>query len=555
MKRKLYSLIVACSLVFATSCDMDLLDSPNEVTADTANPAWILNNIQQAFAGNYNTLSTFGMQLTRMVSQPNVNYANAYFPQTMNGTWNSSYASILNDIKFLDGLATETAPIPRHRAIAKVIKAMVLINLVDYLDAVPWSEALDPTNFNPNVDPGPQVYQAAFDALQEAKVLFGQATTNLPNDYFYGGAASDAARVTNWRRLIGSLELKYHLNRKLVDQAGSTAAINQLIADGNLMVAGGDFAFRYGTSNTNPSARHPLSGQLGGGGGPYQSTWYMFHLTEAKGFDDPRARYYLYRQVLSNPDDPDELRCLGEIAPGHYLAGGWPFCLPNMADGRGYWGRDHLNNEGIPPDNLKKTLYGLYPAGGRFDDNSGAPSNNLTAGAQGAGVQPIMLSGYVDFMLAEAALTLGTTGDPKALLLSGITKQMNFVRSFAVSTLAVGAVRAFTPDADFPALRNNYVNFISAEWDAAPENRRMNLIGREYWLALFGNGIEAYNLYRRTGQPDNMQPGLTPDPGLFPRSLLYPNDFVVTNSNAVQKPNLGQRVFWDTNPEGNTWVY
>jgi hypothetical protein len=29
----------------------------------------------------------------------------------------------------------------------------------------------------------------------------------------------------------------------------------------------------------------------------------------------------------------------------------------------------------------------------------------------------------------------------------------------------------------------------------------------------------------------------------------------VTNRNAPeQRPNLGQRVFWDTNPEGNGWV-
>jgi hypothetical protein len=52
-----------------------------------------------------------------------------------------------------------------------------------------------------------------------------------------------------------------------------------------------------------------------------------------------------------------------------------------------------------------------------------------------------------------------------------------------------------------------------------------------------------------------MQPGLALDPGIFPRSFLYPTVFTVTNRNApAQKPNLGQRVFWDTNPEGNDWV-
>lgn len=551
MKRKLYSLLLAGGLLFASACNNldDFLDSPNEVTANTANPAWVLNNVQIAFAGQFNTLSTFGMRITRIMSQPNVNWANAYFAPTLNGTWNASYASILADVKFLEQL-NESSPIPRHLAYAYVIKALVLMNLVDYLGDVPFSEALDVANFNPKVDSGADVYKAALDALAAAKPLLVASTTNLPNDFYFGN------NVARWQKLISTLELKYHLNLKLSNASASTTAINALIQGGNLLAEGDDFVFRYGTSQTNPDSRHPRFSQYGGGGGDYQGTWYMYHLTEAKGSDDPRVRYYMYRQVLKNPTDPDELRCLGEIAPGHYLAGGFPFCLPNMtANGRGYWGRDHLNNEGIPPDGFKRTMYGLYPAGGRFDDNSAAQVNSPTMGAGGGGIQPIMLSAYVDFMLAESALTLGTTGDPKALLLSGIRKHMNFVRSYALSTSQAAVVRGFTTDAQWTTLVDNYLTLVGTQYDAAPANRKLNIVAREYWLSLFGNGVEAYNLYRRTGQPDGMQPGLAAEVGLFPRSFLYPNDFVVTNKFAEQKANLGQRVFWDTNPEGNGWVY
>lgn len=549
MKKFIKSLFVATLVLFAASCDLDLLESPNDVTERTANPTLVLNNIQLTYSSSpFNTLSTYGMQLTRIVSQPNVNYANAYQAQAFNGIWNASYQSILNDIAFLERFH-QTTPVPRHLAYAKVFKGMLLMNLVDAFDEIPWSEALDPNNFNPVLDNGQAVYLAAFNSLQEAKALLATSTANLPQDLYYNN------NVPRWNKLIGTLELKYYLNRRLVDEAGSRAAINSLIASGNLLEAGDDFAFRYGTTFNNPNSRHPRSGQLGGGGGAYQSTWYMFQLTEAKGFDDPRARYYFYRQVTSNPTDANLLRCLGELAPGHYLAGGFPFCLPDMSpSGRGYWGRDHLNNEGIPPDNFGKTLYGLYPSGTRFDNNAGAPLNSTMMGAQGAGVQPIMLAAFVDFMLAEAAQTLGTSGDPKALMISGIRKHMAYVRAFALGSAEGAVVRAFQPDANFNAAVENYVNFVSNEWDAAPAGRRMNLIAREYWLSLFGNGVEAWNLYRRTGQPDGMQPSLTLDPGLFPRSFLYPNDHVVTNRNARQKPDLGQRVFWDTNPAGNGWV-
>jgi hypothetical protein len=548
MKRKIYSLLVAFSMLFATSCDLDLLDSPNAVTESTASPTFLVTNISLAYAGMFNGLSNTGMQLTRILSQPNVNYTNAYFAPALNGTWNTAYATILSDIKFLEGLHA-TNPVPRHMAIARVIKAMTLMNLVDYLGDVPFSEALDPNNFNPVVDPGAQVYDAALASLVAAKADFAATTANLPIDFFYGN------NVARWLKLINTLELRYHLNRKLTNAATSTAAINALITGGNLLAAGDDFVFRYGTNLTNPDSRHPAYGQYGAGGGPYQSTWFMFHLTEAKGFDDPRVRYYLYRQTLTNPTDPDELRCLGEIAPGHYLAGGFPFCLPKRVDGRGYWGRDHLNNEGIPPDGFRRTMYGLYPAGGRFDNNSASPVNSPTLGGGGAGVQPIMLASFVDFMLAEAALTLGTAGDAKALTLSGIRKHMNYVRTYALSTAESAVVTGFITNPQWTTLVDNYINFVGTQYDAAPAGRKINIVAREYWLSLFGNGVEAFNLYRRTGQPDGMQPGLATEVGLFPRSFLYPTDFTVTNKFANQKPNLGVRVFWDTNPEGNGWVY
>ena len=50
-----------------------------------------------------------------------------------------------------------------------------------------------------------------------------------------------------------------------------------------------------------------------------------------------------------------------------------PFCAPTNSASKpanGYWGRDHGNDNGIPPDGFKRTLRGVYPAGGAFDDSS-----------------------------------------------------------------------------------------------------------------------------------------------------------------------------------------
>jgi hypothetical protein len=89
-------------MLFASSCDLDLLDSPNEVTAATADPSWVLNTVQLSYAGLFEGISNTGAQITRILAQPNVNYQNAYGPTALNGVWSTSYATILSDIQFIE---------------------------------------------------------------------------------------------------------------------------------------------------------------------------------------------------------------------------------------------------------------------------------------------------------------------------------------------------------------------------------------------------------------------------------------------------------------------
>ncbi len=541
--------MIAASMLFATSCDLDLQDDPNAVTAATASPDFLLNSIQLGYQGFFNTVGDDGMRLTRIINQGSAQYEGAYTPSTTNGYWTGAYSGILADIAFLEPLAEE-ANLQRHLGIAKTIKAMVYMHMVDSYGDVPLSEALDPSNFNPKVDSGESVYAAALEALNQADAHFkATPSSGTPNDYFY------ARNYTKWGRLVNTLKLRYFLNTRLVKTAESKAGIDALIAANNFLKVGDDFVWKFGTTRADPDSRHPrFAGQYTSGGGDYQSTFYMWHLTEAKGFDDPRVRYYMYRQTLVNSTNSDEIECITQIAPPQYLVGNFIYCLPGT---RGYWGRDHLDPDGIPPDGLKRTAWGVFPAGGRFDNNSGAPVNNVALGAQGAGIHPIMLAAYVDFMLAESALMLGTAGSPKDLMLSGIKKHMEYVRSWSKTTTESGVITAFTSDADYAASVTNYLAYVGAQYDAAPSPgvpSKMYVIGREYWLSLFGNGTEAYNLYRRTGEPSIMQPGLETNPGTFPRSFFYPLNYLVTNINAVQKADQAVQVFWDNNPAGNAWV-
>jgi hypothetical protein len=551
MKRFIYGLTLAAGMVLATSCADkldELLENPNAVNATTASPDFLLNRIQLDYQSLWYGISDRGARLTRQINQGAALYEAAYAAGATNGTWSNAYANILADVNFLLPLA-EKANLQRHMGIAKTIKAMVLMDLVDTYGDVPFTEAIDASNFNPKVDNGTAVYAAAFELLNQASTHFTVANSaGTPNDYFYG------RNYTRWNKMVNTQKLKYFLNTKGVNAAASTAGINALIAGNALLATGDDFVFRFGTTNADPDSRHPkFAGQYTNGGGDYQSTDFMHHLTVEKGFDDPRVRYYMYRQTLTNTTNVDEQECVSQIAPPHYLVGDFPYCNP--AGNKGYWGRDHLDPDGIPPDGLKRTAYGSFPAGGRFDNSSGVPVSNPALGMRGAGIHPIMLAAYVDFMLAEAALTLGTTGNAKTLLLSGIQKHMNYVRAFATAGAEGATITAFEPAATFTARVTNYGNFVGAQYDAADTNdKRMNVVGREYWLSLYGNGMESFNLYRRTGKPVRMQPGLEERPGPFVRSFLYPNNYIVTNTNAVQKKDLTTQVFWDKNP-ASPWIY
>ncbi|MEZ0611726.1 SusD/RagB family nutrient-binding outer membrane lipoprotein [Fibrella sp. WM1] len=545
MIKKLSALLLLLCVGAVSSCKLDLLDNPNAVTTNNTDINYLLNSIELSYRTHFNQMSDPGMRLTRMLNQGAAIYDNAVSPGNFDGAWETAYAGLMTDVKTLIPLA-ESSELFVHAGIARTLRASVLINLVDGFGDVPYSQAIDAANFNPAVDPAQSIYEAALAELDKAIANFAATSkSGAPSDLIYGGNAD------SWTRVANSLKLKAYLNRRLIDKAGATTAINALIAGNKLIsTATQNFVFKFGSNLTNPDTRHPrYAGQYSPtGGGDYQSNSYMGTLYSSKGFQDPRMRYYFYRQTVKNPTDVNALRCITNSKPAHYTDAD-VFCLPT---GVGYWGRDHLNNEGIPPDGLLRTAWGVYPAGGLFDNDAGVPVS-LGAGAGGAGLHPIIMRSFVDFMLAESALTLGTNGVAKDLLKSAIEKSMADVRAMALGTIESGKISTYEAANNFVWADQvtKYVTKVLADYDAAATtDAKLNIIATEYWLALYGNGIESYNLYRRTGKPSNQQPALDASPGSFPRSYYYPSTYIIRNANAKQKASLTVPVFWDNNAAG-----
>jgi len=536
---KIFGVFLAViSITSYYSCEtteLDLISDPNNLPLEAANPDLLLNGVQTAFADLIQSLGTAASEVSRLEYMYGRNYQNAYSPAYFNSEWRMAYVGVLKNIRVMAPIA-EAKNLKKHTAMGQVMEAYTMVTLVDMFGDVPYSEAIDPANLNPKLDSGAEIYTKALTLLDQAIVNFNATTTVVPaTDFYYN------RNWTKWVKLANTIKMKIYLQRRKVDNT-AIASFNAIVTAGSFMVAGDDFEFNWGTSNSNPDSRHPnysLNYTPSGDNGGYEANWLMNVMKNGKSIRDPRMRYYFYRQVSVVVQNEQDTRCSVEPIPAHYFTGGHTYCI--IANDQGYWGRDHGSNEGIPNDRAKRTATGLYPAGGRFDGNNAAPIASLTLGARGNGITPILLVSTVDFWRAEAALSLGGTGDARALMLAGIQKSFTKVRGF-ISRDAT-AVLAFVPALGDDTI---YMNEAGVAYDASPV--KMNVVIKEMFVTLYGNGIDAYNAYRRTGYPLDMQPNVDPLPGGYIRSFFYPASEVSTNASVAQKSGVTTRVFWDNNP-------
>jgi len=554
------SLVFFCGLLAFHSCEtteLDITQDPNALTPEQASIDFFLSSIQEDFvrqwdgdadsdandnwqSGGATTGDGFnihGMELTRMMNMFGRSYPSVYQPSDMDDEWINGYRGILSDIRAMTPLAEE-AGLTHHIGIVNFIEAYLMLTMVDYFGDVPYSEAIqaDEGIFNPTLDPGANTYAAALTLLDQAIANFNSNAVAEPaEEFFYNN------NYTKWVRAANTLKLKIYLQTRLVD-GSAAASFNSIINSGNyIQNTEDDFQWNWpATSNTQPDTRHPYYGlnyQVTGGQ-HYQSNWFMNTMDE---LEDPRIRYYFYRQSAAVPGaeiPPDEvaLNCSLQSPPQHYIDGGFTFCfLPN-----GYWGRDHGDAEGIPPDGLSRTLPGVYPAGGRFDDSSFeaiAPGD----GAGGRGITLLLSAFGVDLMQAEFAMAAGNFPVARDFMLDAFDKQMAKVQNF-LDGREGGADVTFEPT---PAEIATYRGQISSAFDAASSEGKWDIFGEQYFIAHWGNGVEPYNFYRRTLYPTTLQPNREPNPGTFIMSMYYPSDAVNTNSNISQKADQTQPVFWD----------
>ncbi len=539
------------TLAVLTSCDdfFDINSDPNNPTSVT--PNLLLTNAEAALAGavgmgngiNRQTSVFMHQMVRRGEGDQYVTQGNDFSVGT---SWQAFYDIALPDLEIIITDQTEADNMV-YVGVAKILKAYSYSIIVDIWGDVPFTEATQFTELRfPVYDDGASIYPALLALIDEGVADINDTEsvnqfTPGADDLIYGGSTS------LWEKFANSLKLKLLYQLQDVDVISDRdAQINALLADPSTLInrASEDFEFWYGASGPTPENRHGLfvSEYTQANPGFYVSPW-LYETMQGQnlgilnGVADPRVPYYWHKQLLPGEAAENPFEYLTDDG---FLTIHFGSIHPNQASGQ----------------QSSQTVFGLYPCGGFYDDQSGTKVNATS----GNGVAPERMLPYFKMLYMRSELALaGITGeDDRQLLIDAI--EASFAK---VNEMVGGNGQSGVPSIDGDAI-DAYVADVMAEYDAGDDERKLEVILTQKWIASLGNSIDAYTDYRRTGYPVIFDPNsyngnyvgsnpqnfsaLTTAGQGFPVSLPWQQVDLDINPNAPsQKDPTSYRVFWDAN--------
>jgi len=511
MKKVIYSFL-AFLLIISTGCKKDFFDineNPNSPTADAITPDLILPMVLHQTAKKMATSYDFAAHWTGYwarsgtygPSNPLENYdvTTTYEKdEWVNGNSSTvynptvSWYNILKDNDVMEKRAQETDQ-TFYVAIAKVIKSIGFMYLVDEYNNVPYSEAFDLENaIQPKYDKGQDIYNDLLVQLDEAVILLADAdiivNTGIENaDIMFSGDA------IMWKKLANTQRLKLLLRQSEILGAAPTAELAKITADGSGFLLAGE------TAEVNPGytqAEYQLN--------PFYDT-YLKNFAGSLSDDFNRANNYVLNKLRSNND----------IRYQYYFSE-----AQTPLGGNTYFG---FNFGFVDTDpNQPK---------------AGNSSNVAGPGLAKSAIQPQWLFTSMEslFLQAEAMQRGWITGDAKATFQDAVRE--------SYSWLGV---------ADAETAANTYLaqNLPIVDYDGATD--KIRFIVMQKYLSLVGiNNFEAWVDYRRLGVPTDLPLSLSPSRNGrgVPVRLLYPQEEYSFNSaNVAAEGTINaqtSKVFWD----------
>jgi len=555
MKYLLSALILS---VLLTGCN-DYLDVDTDTDNPTAAPLnQLLPNIEITVGSlaDYNffsgdMLSVYTHQHVHREEQDQ--YGTTAANVLLNNDWDNVYLA-LTDVQTLISQAEESGD-DVYKGIAQILKAYMMSVAVDMWGDVPFSEAtlLKEGTVSPAFDNQEAIYQAVLDLLTEAKGNVNSGAGLIPgaDDLFYGGSAE------SWTKFANSFKFKL-LNQIRLSSLFNQADLDALVAENNFFTSNADdFQFNQTAIIAPRDERNQLfRGAYGGAQVSYYISPWFYEILKGMNPDihtgtvDPRIPYYWANQLSPGQFPRDQ----GDATTGDPNADYWDASTGFFSIRFGSIGpdRDHA----VQTD---ATFPGIFPCGGRYDDGAGFTRTI----ASGTGVAPRRIFTYDEFLYVQAELMqVGLiAGDAAAKLSEAMTASFAKVDQVVAGTGTTQTVPVLTGSTDVV----DFMDDVAAEYAAGSPEKQMEIIMTQKWVATYGDPMDQYNDFRRTGYPiladpngpspeyqlDNadgwpLNDGLTVLNNNFQHTFFWPQPEINLNQNApAQKDPTSYKVFWD----------
>ena len=557
MRKKYFIYSFAALSVIAavgTGCKkfLDVNKNLNNPTPSSVQLSFVLSAAERNISNNValgttlgNTMSEYTHQLTGRIAADKYGAGSA--------GWENLYAAVSNlNVVINRGVAEKRFV---YAGVAKILKAYTFSVLVDVWGDVPYSEydRFEESITQPKSDKGSEIYPKLLALLDEGIADINNTTVNPSkpgaDDYIYKG------NTANWIKAANTIKLKLYTQMRLVQDVKTQ--VTALLASPNTLInsQAESFMMPYGPLGTTDD-RHPAYGDYSATqrSGQLFSPW-LYEIMKGrnpdilKGLADPRVPYYVYNQKSPvGGSNPAPENCT-EYRDGGFIS---------IVFGSNGPCRDGANSQTY-------SLFGIYPAGGRYDDGAAKSINSIGAQNAGTGALPHQFITYADRLYLEAELINAglAPGTERTVFSKALDESFNQVDYLITNYIKPGSAGAaqVVPAIATLAATNTYKTGVLAAYNEGNAAKKLEYIMTEKWINRIENPIDNYTDYRRTKYPVLFAPApegtitsvTSPDGKVtpvsndrkYPWSLPFSTTEISLNSSAPpQKVPESYKVFW-----------
>jgi len=301
----------------------DTLRDPNNPTEATRDNLFVGVQVGQGglLTGELARLIAIWMQQAAGTDRQYAGYGNYVYDEDILDFERFYSTGGLLDIRRIQAKADSVGD-AKYSGVAKIFEALVIGTAADIWGDVPYSEALDPSIREPELDPQLEVYAALQTVLDSAIV---QLQDNSPRsfgpsrdvDLFYGGVRASQTDFRPWIELAHTLKARLYMHTAEVNPDAYALAL----AQAEQGISSPDYDFRTYQSATTTE----------------ENLWYQFAVVQREGYISP-GQFLV--DLLKSRNDPRLEQYFSPNGAGEYVG---------ARPGEDFEGKSSFSDERLDP--------------------------------------------------------------------------------------------------------------------------------------------------------------------------------------------------------------